>query len=276
MRSFSFFKKRTARAARHHCSSRAPTAARARHTTRRVKEFNRLDATSRLSERSHFSAGSRTLVAIGLIPFIRLRGSATLRLATKGPARHPSSSTLQRLTPRSTGAPTAAHQRPVGGTQYIFTARALAFHRRRPVTSSVRRRMPTNSAASALSGNAPRAQRGTSVFSACGRHRRLRAQRPPSQISVGRGQNPAAPRGRLHQDAAAHIGPAAPLAHRPLWLGILLPHLQRSTSAFMRRHGATPNPSFKPSTNSVSRGPGLRYAVHFRHPGPRATLLVPA
>ena len=37
-----------------------------------------------------------------------------------------------------------------------------------------------------------------------------------------------------------------------------------------------PNPSFKPSTNGVSRGPGRRYAVHFRQPGPRATPLVPA
>ena len=39
---------------------------------------------------------------------------------------------------------------------------------------------------------------------------------------------------------------------------------------------AVPNPSFKPSTNGVPRGPGRRYAVHFRHPGPRVTLLVPA
>ena len=39
---------------------------------------------------------------------------------------------------------------------------------------------------------------------------------------------------------------------------------------------ALPNPSFKPSTNGVPRGPGWRYAVHFRHPGPRITPLVPA
>ena len=37
-----------------------------------------------------------------------------------------------------------------------------------------------------------------------------------------------------------------------------------------------PNPSFKPSTNGVPRGPGRRYAVHFRHPGPRVTPSVPA
>ena len=43
------------------------------------------------------------------------------------------------------------------------------------------------------------------------------------------------------------------------------------------QHGrALPNPSFKPSPNGVSRGPGWRYPVHFRHPGPRVTPLVPA
>ena len=39
---------------------------------------------------------------------------------------------------------------------------------------------------------------------------------------------------------------------------------------------ALPNPSFKPSPNGVPRGPGRRYAVHFRQPGPRVTPLVPA
>ena len=35
-----------------------------------------------------------------------------------------------------------------------------------------------------------------------------------------------------------------------------------------------PNPSFKPSPNGVSRGPGQRYAVHFPELGPLATPLV--
>ena len=39
---------------------------------------------------------------------------------------------------------------------------------------------------------------------------------------------------------------------------------------------AVPNHSFKPSPNGVPRGPVRRYAVHFRHPGPRVTPLVPA
>ena len=37
-----------------------------------------------------------------------------------------------------------------------------------------------------------------------------------------------------------------------------------------------PNPSFKPSTNGVPRGPGWRYPVHFRHPGPRVPPSVPS
>ena len=49
----------------------------------------------------------------------------------------------------------------------------------------------------------------------------------------------------------------------------------RGTSIAPLRH-AGPNPSFKPSTNGVPRGPGRRYAVHFRHPGPRVTPLAPA
>ena len=44
------------------------------------------------------------------------------------------------LTPRSSGAPTAGHQRPAGGTRYIFTARALASCRCRPLSSNVRLR----------------------------------------------------------------------------------------------------------------------------------------
>jgi hypothetical protein len=42
------------------------------------------------------------------------------------------------LTPRSSGAPTAGHQGPVGGTLYIFANRALASCRCRPLSSNVR------------------------------------------------------------------------------------------------------------------------------------------
>ena len=44
------------------------------------------------------------------------------------------------LTLRSRGAPTAGHQRPAGGTRYIFAIRALASCRRRPLNSNVRPR----------------------------------------------------------------------------------------------------------------------------------------
>jgi hypothetical protein len=55
--------------------------------------------------------------------------------------------------------------------------------------------------------------------------------------------------------------------------GVGLPWRARSQCTFC---AALPNPSFKPSPNGVPRGPGRRYAVHFRHPGPRVTPLVPA
>ena len=44
------------------------------------------------------------------------------------------------LTLRSSGAPTAGHQRPAGGTLYIFAIRALAPCRCRPLNSNVRPR----------------------------------------------------------------------------------------------------------------------------------------
>ncbi len=46
----------------------------------------------------------------------------------------------RRLTPRSSGAPTAGHQARAGGTRYIFTGPGLAACRRRPLSSNVRRR----------------------------------------------------------------------------------------------------------------------------------------
>ena len=39
---------------------------------------------------------------------------------------------------------------------------------------------------------------------------------------------------------------------------------------------ALPNPSLKRSANGMSPGPGRRYAVHFRQPGPGATPSSPA
>ncbi len=46
----------------------------------------------------------------------------------------------RRLTPRSSGAPTAGHQARSGGTRYIFASPGLASCRRRPLSSNVRPR----------------------------------------------------------------------------------------------------------------------------------------
>ena len=54
------------------------------------------------------------------------------------------------------------------------------------------------------------------------------------------------------------------------------PTLASESMTTHRAPPVRPNPSFKPSPNGVPRGPGWRYAVHFRHPGPRVTPLVPA
>ena len=118
------------------------------------------------------------------------------------------------LTPRSSGAPTAGHQGPVGGTRYICANRALASYRRRPLNSNVRRRMSNRSAASAFSGNAPRAQRGTSVFLASERRRRVQAQQVVTKRSIGK-VHPHGERGSRSPQAAARLRQAAPLAHWP-------------------------------------------------------------
>jgi hypothetical protein len=65
----------------------------------------------------------------------------------------------RRLTPRSSGAPTAGHQGPVGGTLYIFANRALASCRRRPLSSNVRPHKPT----SVVTRSDRNTSRGTSI-----------------------------------------------------------------------------------------------------------------
>ena len=74
-----------------------------------------------------------------------------------------------------------------------------------------------------------------------------------------------APRIRAAPRPAAPGGRRSPRA-AVLWLALRLRSLR----------AALPNPSFKPSPNGVPRGPGRRYAVHFRQPGPRVTPSVPA
>ena len=180
----------------------------------------------------------------------------------------------QGLTPRSSRAPTACHQRPAGGTRYIFATRALASCRRRPLSSNVRRRMPTRSAASAFSGNTPRAQRGTSVLLAYERRRRVRVQQVASRRSVGKVHTHAEPGNHCPQ-ASARLGPAAPPAHCLRLLSTILLHQLGFSLAFRRQHVATPNPSVNRSANGMPPAPGQRYAVHFRRPGAGVTPLSP-
>ena len=58
--------------------------------------------------------------------------------------------------------------------------------------------------------------------------------------------------------------------------GVLVNRFMAVRAVLPVANTAVPNPSFKPSPNGVPRGPGRRYAVHFRQPGPRVTPLVPA
>ena len=67
-------------------------------------------------------------------------GSAILLLIFKVPLWRSSGSTVQRLTPRSSRAPTACHAGPAGGTQYIFAIRARAPRCWCRLNSNVRRR----------------------------------------------------------------------------------------------------------------------------------------
>ena len=66
---------------------------------------------------------------------------------------------------------------------------------------------------------------------------------------------------------------ALPATGQPAWRGWLgyVP-----CSSPLAASAARPNPSVKLSPNGGPRGPGRRYAVHFRQPGPRIPPLVPA
>ena len=62
---------------------------------------------------------------------------------SKFPTQHSGGSTVQRLTPRSSRAPTACHTGPAGGTRYIFAIRARAPRRWCRLNSNVRRHKST-------------------------------------------------------------------------------------------------------------------------------------
>jgi hypothetical protein len=176
------------------------------------------------------------------------------------PAHNRSPSSKRGITPRSTGAPTAGRQRPVGGTRYIFTARALASCRRRPVTSNVRPRIPPVQTASI--------PMSSFILHAlvCWRLAFISVVRPLSAISRSQSKLPAM------QTRGVHA--SAPCVHRAcvgLWQARF--RLARCPHAASQ---AWPNPSLKRSTNGRPPGPVWRYAVHFRQPGPGVLPLAPA
>ncbi len=68
------------------------------------------------------------------------------------------------LTRRSSGAPTACHQGPAGGTRKIFASRALAAYRRLPLSSNVRRHQDNLSRLPALRETSYRAATQSTSF----------------------------------------------------------------------------------------------------------------
>ena len=99
--------------------------------------------------------------------------------------------------------------------------------------------------------------------------------KPPSSNAAAQQPRPSASacpreRGPTFTGACHHRRP-------PPWLARERARVAPAALCLHRHHrGALPNPSFKPSPNGVPRGPGRRYAVHFRQPGPRVPPSVPA
>ncbi len=169
------------------------------------------------------------------------------------------------LTPRSTGAQTAGHQRPGGGTRYIFTARALVACRCRPVSSNVR---PPSLRMRSVGGSA----------SHCGS--RLESLPQVSRHALNTACVGAyAPTGASVQS----VFRGATAYSKPLRLRLTTPALavaQHTNSlhgfAGVQPSSRRPNPSVKPRPNGGPPGPGHRYGVHFLWPGPGVPPSVPA
>ena len=194
--------------------------------------------------------------------FTGSRGFAAFCHVRHVSVRRSSSRTVQGLTPHSSGAPTAGHQARSGGTRYIFASPGLASCRCRPLNSNVRPRMSAMVATPAFSGNAPRAQRGSSVFLACGQHR-----------GFGSGFNTLTREHRIanqanapSQEATSDHALRQPICtsqtvlhlHRQSRLRSFLPRQARFRPALKQLRGARPNPSFKRSANGRPPGPVWR------------------
>ena len=171
------------------------------------------------------------------------------------------------LTPRSSRAPTACHAGPAGGTRYIFAIRARASHRWCRLNSNVRHRelvmrsaFNTARPSGLASSTQMRASAGRNVTLVARSHRRS-AVAGQARVSAG----------LMHTGAltlrASRLRPQRVSA--PLRTCMPLSGLSSQGSAL-------PNPSLKLSTNGGPRGPGRRYPVHSRQPGPRVPPSVPA
>ena len=176
------------------------------------------------------------------------------------------------LTPRSSGAPTAGHQARSGGTRYNFASPGLASCRRRPLSSNVRQHNLT-----ALVCLYP-AQPGSPAFT-------------HSPVSPGFSLPPVHYFGCIAANSKARPrvsgsprerGPVVTAAchHRtpPPWPARERAEVAPAALRLHRYHRRVlPNPSFKPSPNSVARRPSSAGpAAHDALAVQRATLSVPA
>ena len=208
-----------------------------------------------------------------------------------------SASTQLCLTPRSSGAPTAGHQaRSV--VRSTFHCPGLASCRRRPLSSNVRHRqnhlpdysrclcssesalktkiktLPRHVVTLSLKSSAPNS---ASASAQTMRHISVALQRPSPHTNPFY-KNAAdrffqlrllRPVTRTQKSELVHH-------HVVVWHGVVGNRPVEGPAVLPVAKAAVPNPSFKPSTNGVPRGPGRQYAVYSRHPGPRVTPLVPS
>ena len=170
----------------------------------------------------------------------------------------------RRLTPRSSGAPTAGHQARAGGMRYIFTSPGLASCRRRPLSSNVRQRKVR--VVACLQTSRPSGL----VFSHASPH--VAGTLPPrfSPFSSNwAGPQPLSSASACPRERGPTITSACHHLMLPPWLARERAKVAPAALCLHPYHrSALPNPSLKRSANGRPPGPVWRYAVQFRQPGP--------